>query len=179
LTLAAALPEGRAFALDLQMFISVGIQLINACILAGALSFFLYKPVRNILQARSEKIESQLSKAETDMLEADRLKAMYSEKLEDIEKERLAILDEARAEAAQNIRQMLDDCRRDVTGIKERAFADVQKEREQLHLEMAKYILDVSMTMAGKFISHAIDQETQDRIFQEAISELETVPWQH
>ena len=179
ITLAAAVPEGRAFALDMQMFISVGIQLINACILAYALSRILYKPVTNILSTRAEKINGQLSKAEQDMQEAGRLREMYEAKLAEIDVERIAILDAARAEAAQNSKQLLDESRREVTGIKERAVADVQKERENLHQEMAVYILEVSMMMASKFISQTIDKETQDRIFREAIDELETVSWPH
>ena len=57
--LAKSVPEGRVFALDSQTLISVGIQLLNGIILAVALGYILYKPLKKFMQARSDKIREQ------------------------------------------------------------------------------------------------------------------------
>jgi hypothetical protein len=39
------------------------------------------------------------------------------------------------------------------------------------------HILEVSLAMAGKFVTHTIDKDVQDRMFNEAVAELEDTSW--
>ena len=57
--LAQAVPEGRVFGLDSQTLISIGIQLFNGSILAVALAFILYNPVKDFMEKRREKIQKK------------------------------------------------------------------------------------------------------------------------
>jgi F-type H+-transporting ATPase subunit b len=61
------LPAGRVFGLDTQTLISIGIQLLNAIILALALTFILYKPVKRFLQKRTEMIQKKIDDSEAAM----------------------------------------------------------------------------------------------------------------
>jgi F-type H+-transporting ATPase subunit b len=175
--LLAAVPDGRVFGLDQQTLISIAIMLLNAGVLAAALSFLLYKPVRAFMRQRAERIGAQLSSAEQGMAEADSLKAQYIKKLQEIETERFHVIEAAREAAAKRDTQMMNDTKREIAGLKERATADIQKERERLSDEISMYILEVSTSMAGKFVALTIDKETQDKMFREAIRELEEASW--
>ena len=97
--LAQAVPEGRIFGLDEQTFIQIGMQLLNAIVLAFALAFILYKPVKEFLDKRSEGIQGKINDADATMAKAKELIAEYENKIKDIEKERLDILEEARLQA--------------------------------------------------------------------------------
>ena len=173
----SAVPEGRVFGLDLQTLIGIGIQLFNACLLAFALAKILYRPVRKAMAKRTERIESQMIRAEEDMAKAEELKLQYEKKLQDIESERADILRDAREAAAHRDRQMLAETEKDVRALKERAAADIESERQRLREEVSVHILDVSLAMAGKFVTHAIDKDVQDRMFNETVAELEDSSW--
>ena len=38
-------------------------------------------------------------------------------------------------------------------------------------------VISLSSVMAGKILAHEMDQATQDRLFAEALAELENTPW--
>ena len=169
--------EGRLFGLDRQTLISIGIQLFNACFLAVVLSRILYKPVSGFLSKRADRVRTQLRCAEEDMAEARKLKAHYEKKLEDIEFERVDILESARQLADENSRRILDEAKKEAAAAKERAAEDMQREIERANEEIKLYIIEVSSIIAGKFVTNAIDGDTQDRLFAEAMIELENAAW--
>jgi len=169
--------EGRLFALDRQMLISIGIQLFNISILAAALSFILYKPVSDFIRRRADRIREQMVRARDDVARAGELKAHYEEKLKDIELERAEILKSARRIAAEKSGQILDEAKKEAAAVRERAAAYLQTERERVNKEMKLHVIEVSSLMAEKFVTRAIDGDTQDRLFAEAMAELEDTAW--
>tara|TARA_B100000745_G_scaffold261530_3_gene185413 strand:+ start:4583 stop:5032 length:450 start_codon:yes stop_codon:yes gene_type:complete len=67
----------QAFGIDTKLII---IQIINFVVLAGALSYFLYKPVLGMLEKREEKIAQGVQDAE----EAAKAKASADEEKKEI-----------------------------------------------------------------------------------------------
>ncbi|MCL2486851.1 MAG: F0F1 ATP synthase subunit B [Oscillospiraceae bacterium] len=174
-----AVSDGRLFGLDGQMLISAGIQLFNASVLAAALAFILYKPVRKFLQARTEKIKAQLTGAEESRARADELKASYEKKLEGIESERIGVLDSANELAAQRSGQMIADAQEKIAAMKEQAEAEIAARRERADEETRRHIIEVAGALAEKFMSLNIDEDTQNRLFDETIANLEGVSWKN
>ena len=172
-----AIPAGRLFALDQQMFISIMIQLFNVCVLAAALSYILYRPVSNFIRRRADRIRTQLDHAKEDMIKASKLKAQYEKRLENIELERAEILESARQFADKNSRRILEEAKKEATALRKRATEDIERELERASEDMKLYIIEVSSIIAGKFVADAIDGDTQDRLFAEAIAELENSAW--
>lgn len=175
--LLAASSDGRVFGLDQQTLIQIAIQLFNTCILAAFLTKILYKPVRSFMQKRTERINAQLLKAEQDVAHADELKVQYEGKLKDIEAERRDILEAARRVAMDNTKQILEDARVEAKLIRERAEQDIVREQQRVKDEMRVQIIELSSVMAGKFVTSAMDSDTQDRLFSETVSELEDSTW--
>lgn len=179
LLMAQAVPEGRVFGLDAQTFNSAVIQLINAVILAAALGFLLYKPLKNFLHKRTERIQSQIDEADADMAEAKRLIAEYEKKLTDIEKERKEILEDARLKAADERKIILEEAGQEADEIRKRASERVLAEQEHIQEETRLYIIEIASLMAEKYITQTIDPKTQDRLFEETLAQMEDVQWQN
>ena len=173
-----AVPDGRMFALDQQMLISIIIQLINVALLAMALTFILYKPVRNYLINRTERIYAQMTYARDDVTKAGELKAEYEKKLEEISLERTAILDETNRLATENRGLVLSEAQQEVSAMKARASADIQIEREHANEDIRLQMIEIASFMAEKFVTLSLDAETQDKLFEETLAELEGVVWQ-
>jgi F-type H+-transporting ATPase subunit b len=171
------MPEGRPFGMDMDTVISAGANLINVCVLAVVLAFLLYRPVRDVLRKRAEKIQGQFAQAEENMAKATDLKLQYEQKMEEILREREEILGEARKLAAETSRRLITDAKKEADALRERTTANVKMEWERAETEMRTVIIDVSAVMAEKFVSLAMNKETHDRLFAKTMADLEGVKW--
>ena len=171
----AAAVERPLFSLDAQTFISIGIQLFNACVLAVALRFILYKPVRRFMQKRTDGIKNQMSTAEENNAKADELMALYEQKLTQLEQERYDMLEFAKVQIEEKNEKMISEAQSEIAAMKALADEEIRKDRERADEEMKQYVIDVASYMAGKIVSQSIDESTHERLFEEAMSELETV----
>jgi len=170
-------PPGRVFNIDSQTLIQIVANIINVAILAGFVSFLLYKPVRDILNKRTNRIQGQLIQAEEELEKATDLRRKYEQKMEEVEREREDILGEARKVAADSSRRLLAEAKKEADTIRERATANVEMEWERAENDMRTAIIDVSAIMAEKFVSLAINKETHDKLFEETVSDLEGMTW--
>lgn len=177
--LAQTVPEGRVFGLDSQTLISISIQLFNAIILAVALGYILYKPVKEFMQRRTEKIQTEIEKADATMAKANELIARYDTKLKNIDKERMEILEAARLKAADESKIILKEAKQEAYEIKKRSLESISEEKKRLKEETRLHIIELASFMAQKYITLNIDDETQDKLFEEAIAQLEDAQWQN
>jgi len=161
------------FALDADTFIGMIPNLFSFIVVAGFLTYLLYNPVRRVLKARADRIEGDLSSAEDSKLSAAQLKAKYEQKVSEIEQERVSILDEARKQAGERRTQILDEAKSEAQDVKERAARDIATEREQIKSAVVEAIVDISTDMAARLISTSIDKNAHDKLFAEAMEELE------
>ena len=161
------------FALDPQTFISVGIQLLNAVILAAALAFLLYKPVRKFMRSRADGIQSQLDRAQDDTEAAEKLKVFYEQRLEEIELERAEMLEDARRLADDKRRQLETGTQRELAAMRRRAEAELLAQRERAQEEARLQIIEAATAMAGKIAAVSLDGAARDRLFEETMAELE------
>ena len=175
--LASPVEPGRLFGIDQQTFVAVLANLINLGILGLVMAFLLYKPVRNILRKRTERIQGQLAQAEDEMEKAKELKLQYERKIADVARERDDILSEARKLAADASQRLVAEARKEAEAIKSRASVNVEMEWERAESEMRTAIIDVSALMAEKFVALAINKETHDKLFEDTMADLEGMKW--
>jgi F-type H+-transporting ATPase subunit b len=161
------------FSLELQTFLDMGPILLNFIFMVALLTFLLYKPVRRILQTRSDKIENDLNDAAANKANAEELKAQYEQLIRDIEQERTSILDEAKRIAKDRQNQILSDAKAEAMEIKEKAARDIATEKERIKDDVYHAIVDISTSMAQKLILANIDKSSHDRLFAEAMDDLE------
>ena len=162
--------SGYVIILNQQTVIQVIIQLINTAILCFILSKLLYQPVLKFLNARKEKISSQIDKTEA-------LKKEYEEKLKNIESERTAILQEARTTALKNSQIIISDAKTEATAIKDRANLEIERAEEKAKDDIKKQIVQVSTLMSEKFVAAKMTEDEQNKLVDETISDLEEIEW--
>ncbi|MCL2391419.1 MAG: ATP synthase F0 subunit B [Oscillospiraceae bacterium] len=165
------------FGIDFNTLISAAANLVNVGILGAVLAFLLYRPVRNVLHKRTERIKKQLQQADDEMARAVELRKTYEQKMEDVEKEKEEILTDARKNAAEAGKRLISEAKIEADAARERATANIEMEWERAETQMRTAIIDVSSMMAQKFVSVSIDKETQDNLFDDAVSNLEGMRW--
>ncbi len=168
---------GYVITLDLQFLIQLGIQLINTCILCFILYKLLYKPVLGFLNARKDRIATQIDTANIKLKEADELKASYEAKLQDIEQERAGILENARAAALRNSQEILSEAKQEAENVKNRAMLDIQRAQDNAKEQVKQQIIEVSAAISQKFIASNITEAEQEKLVEDTINDLEGVQW--
>jgi len=159
--------------MDFQMFVDMFPNLLNFVLVAALLTYLLYKPVKKILQARADRVEGDMKDAALSKATAEELKTQYEQKVRDIETERAAILDEARKLANENRERILETAKAEAADVKSRAERDIATEKEQIKGAVHQAIIDISADMAAKLISATIDKTAHEKLFSEAMTELE------
>ena len=171
---AAELPEGSILNLDKSLGYNIIIQLINVIILIAALTFILYKPVLKFLAARKQRINDEIDSARNIREEAAQLREKYEKMLEGIEAQRDEVLLQANKIAVEKSDQLLFEARREAETIHNMAKLEIEAERENVENEIKRQIIEIAHLMAGRFIELSIDQETQDKLIEQALSEWDS-----
>lgn len=177
--LAQNTPEGRVFGLDQQTLISMLIQLLNGVILAVALGFILYKPLKEFMRKRTERIQGKIDNAEATMAKARELIEEYNEKLAQIQITSEEIIEEARQKAADESRAIIESAKQEAQEIRRRTLESIEEDKRRLKEEARLYIIELAFLIAQKYVAQKMDEETQERLFMEAVSELEEAQWQN
>ena len=170
---AAAADVRPLFSLDQQTLIHVGIQLINACVLAFVMRLILYKPVRKFMQNRTQKILEQFAAADEANAKGLELIAHYEQKLIDLEEQRSNVINTAIVEAEAIRDKMVEEAKKDIAEMMIKAKNDIQDDRNRADMDIKQHIIDVASYMAGKFVAYSLDEDTQNKLFEQSLSELE------
>lgn len=176
--LAQAVPEGRVFALDSQTLIGTGIQVLNGIILTAALGFILYKPVKAFMKKRADSIQNRIEESEKTMAKAKELIAEYESKTKNIDKEFDRVLAEARIKAADERKQIIDEANEESDRIKKRAESVIDAEKERIKIETRPYIIELATQIAQSYVALSLEKEEQEKLFDDALAELEQSQWQ-
>ena len=162
------------FGLELPTFLGMIPNLFSVAVLAALMTFLLYNPVKKILSDRAEKIAGELKDAEDKNLSAAELKLKYEQKVREIEQERADIIEAARKEAKERQAQIVEEAKTEAMSLKERAAKDISDEKVRFKDAVHAAIIDISTDMAAKIIEVTVDKNAHNKLFAEALAELET-----
>ena len=172
-SLMSELPPDRFFGMDGQTLRQAAVNAFGVIVLCFILTKLLYKPVRNFLRERAERIRNQLDEARESKASAGELKARYDRRLKDIDLERAAILEEVRKHAAEQRDLIINAAKDEVRDLKDRAGTEIAAERERIRDEIHSAVIDISSDMAEKLLAAAIDRKAHERLFDEGLAELD------
>lgn len=162
---------------DAQTFYAWIMQLINTGVLVALLSYILYEPVVKFLNNRTSRIQESITNAEEMLENAQKMKALYEEKLKGIDAERVQILEVANKRAKDMENDIITSAKQEASTIKTRALSDIELEKEKAFNEMKSQIIDISSIIAQKYVSQNINKDMQNKLLDEVISDLGDATW--
>lgn len=169
----------RLFNLDWQLLADSCLSIIAVFVLFLALSYFLFNPAREMLNARKKKIHDELEDTKQNMETAQSLKAQYEEKLKEIDKEAESILSDARKRALANENQIVAEAKEEASRIIERAKVEAQLEKQKMSDEVKKEMVVLASMVAGKVVAASIDTTVQEQLVNETLKEIGDSTWQN
>lgn len=177
ITLLASELPGRIIGFDAQLIWDLGMQLFSTFLIVIVLYRVLHKPITEMIDKRKKGIAQNIDDAKAAKADANRIKADYEEKINQIDEQAAQILKEARAKALVREEQIIAEARKEAQSIKEKAENDIRLEQERVKDEMKTQMIDVSAMMASKFVALSIDEKKQNEIIDEVIKEMGDVQW--
>ena len=167
----------RLFDLDVQLVNDVVLLAIAVVFLFLIMSNKLFNPARKLLQDRKDGIARDIADAKKDKEEAEKLRLEYEAKLKDINKERDAILAEARQKALKNETKIISDAKEEAAAIIARANEEAELEKKKVADEVKQEMISVAAVMASKVVAANIDTTIQNTLVEQTLKEMGESTW--
>lgn len=145
-------------------------------LLLGLLSAIAWKPIMQGLDKREQGIADTIAATQAASDDAKKLLASYERRLAEAAEEVKAMLDEARRDA-DNLRQsIVSEARQAADEEKQRAHREIGMARDEAIAQLAETAGDLAVSVAGKFLRQKISAEEQQRLVQESVASLKAAP---
>ena len=154
-------------------------QIVNTIIIFLLLRHFLFKPVTEFMEKRTQGIEDKIAEAEAYKQEAMALKSQYDEKLEGIKDERNEMLKEAIRRGEERGDALIQEAREEILKMEARSRLDLEREKAKAIHEFKNQISELAVLAAARIIKHELDPKQHEQMIQEFIEEVGQEKWKH
>ena len=149
---------------------------INFVVLVILLRVLLYKPVKNILDARQQRIAEGLEAA-------DRASANAERQRQEFDKELAAARGDAQTEAkrlAEQTEKMRTEAvqaaEEEAEQIRIEARQEMERERARFASELQREAAELALEISRKVVGAAVDESAQRRLVDQFVAELDRQP---
>lgn len=154
-------------------------QIVNTIIIVLLLRHFLFKPVTEFMEKRTQGIEDQLAGAQAREDEAMALMASYEEKLAGIKEERNEMLKEAVRRGEERGEVLIQEAREEIRKMEERSRIDLEREKTKAIHDFKNQISELAVLAAARIIKEELDPTQHESMIQEFIDEVGQDKWQN
>ena len=150
-------------------------------IIWGALGFFVvfffvwkmgFPAIKKGMEARTERIRSDLAAAETQRTEADNLLADYRAQLADAKNESARIIEEARQSADALKRDQEARLQSELAELRAKATSDIDAAKVQAIADLRGEVASLAVGAAEVVVGKSLDQPTQVQLIEDYINQV-------
>lgn len=149
------------------------VQLVTFLLLLLILGKFLFKPITNLLENRSNQIKNTLDTIASEKQDIEKIKQDYQNQLTDLSKKAIQITQEAAKEGEIQRQKIIAQSQVDANKILERAEAVIAKEKEKAILELKTQTADLSILAASKILERTIDESMAHQLIDKFIEDVD------
>lgn len=147
-------------------------QIINFSVVAGALSYFLYRPILKILDERSKKIEEAQKAAEASLSEKNRLTEVEKAIVHKAEQQAAEVLEKARLNAKKLEQEAADNAAKKAQAQLEKSKTSWEEEKKQHLADMRREFVPAVMAASSKVIEAEIDSKKHQKLLDAELEKL-------
>jgi F-type H+-transporting ATPase subunit b len=134
---------------------------INFIILVYVLNYFMYEPIKKVLNDRKADVNRMLSEADAKMKTAQTFIESGREAINEANTSAKKMIDQASAAAEKMKKEMLVDAKQEVDEHKDRAKEEIRQMKLDAKRSIADEAARLSVVIAEKIIMKKIDRKTQ------------------
>lgn len=148
------------------------LQIINFIVLFLVMRRLLFRPVKEFMEKRTQKIHRELDQARSERAEAAEIKRRYDEELKQVKHRASEIIDRAVRQGETLREEILNRARLEEEALKKRAFGEIEAEKHKALRELRGKIVGLSVAIAGKIIERSLRPEDHRRLVDEFIDKM-------
>lgn len=148
------------------------VTLVIFLVLLAVLGKFAWKPIIEALDRRERAIADQLAATQAAQEDARRLLAEHQAKLAGAADEVRQMLDQARKEAELQKQQVIGEAQEAAATEKRRALAEIDAAKNSALREMAQKTVDSAIGLAGKIVRRQLKPDDHAELISEALREF-------
>ncbi len=133
---------------------------------------FAWGPIVAGLERREQRIADSISAAERQNRQAAELLKSYEMKLQNATNEVREMLDEARRDAQHTQEEIMAKAREEADAERRRALRDIDVATEQAMKRVAEQSVNLAIDLAGKIIHAQLKPEDHNRLIEEAVAKF-------
>ncbi|NDC63332.1 MAG: ATP synthase F0 subunit B [Planctomycetia bacterium] len=144
--------------------------------LLGLLTKFAWKPIMEGLEKREEGIARQIAETKAANEEAKRMLASYERRLAEAAEEVRGMLEEARRDAEGTRQAIVAEARKAADDEQARAKREIQLAKDDALSQIAEKAGHLAVEVAGKFLRERLGPDEQARLVRDSVASLSSRP---
>lgn len=146
--------------------------LLNTLTIYFVAKKFLFRPVMKIIQDRQQEIDAMYAEADTAKESALALEGEYRAQLAAAQETSDAMVKEAMMRGKNREEEILRQANREANAIREKATADIAREKKKALNDAKDEISSLAMEIAGKVVGKSLDTSRQHQLVDSFLEEL-------
>ncbi|VEP14546.1 ATP synthase subunit b 2 [Hyella patelloides LEGE 07179] len=147
-------------------------QIINFLILVALLKRFLYKPITQAMEARSQRIERQLATAAEKEKDAEVEKELYLQKQQELASQKQAWLEQTKQEVEQEKEKLTQQAQAEVNQARSQWYANLEQDRQKFTCELRDRLSQQVAITTRKALSDLANANLETQIIETFIDRL-------
>ena len=144
-------------------------QIINFLILLSLLVFFGYKPIRRMLDERSNRIRKSMEQVEATKQEYENARVEVEKRISKARDEGQLIVGQAEKAGVRIKEEAREAARKEAQAIVEKTKSEIERERNTIINELRKEFVDTAILAAEKVIRETLDKEKHRLIIEKTM----------
>lgn len=153
-------------------FFTAVFTLANTVALFLVLKKFLFKPVLKMIQDRQQEIDDMYADADKAKTDAKLMQEEYRQKLSAATATSEKIVKDAVARGQSREEEIIRQANREADAIRDKAAADVSREKRKAVNDAKDQICVIAMDIAGKVVGRELNADDQSQLVDSFIAEL-------
>ncbi len=149
------------------------VGLFNFAIFAGIIIYFGGSYIQEFFANRRAEFLRDMEAAKEARKEAEKRLEEYDQKLDELEGERQALLDEYHAQGEREKQRIIEEAKQQVERMRADAEATIDQEVKKAKSVLEQQAVDLAIEMARDKARERIDDDAQDGLFDDYISQLD------
>ncbi len=149
------------------------LQAVNFLVLVWLLKRFLFKPVEAIVVKRKQEISRALAEAAAAREGAERARKDFESRASQIEAHRQTVIDEARAELADERSKMIEAARLEIEKLNSAALKRIDEERDGAAREVFDRSVQIAVSLAQRLLQAFAGPRVEELLLDRVLDHLD------
>lgn len=153
--------------------LDIVIHIINIVVLFLLLRLLIYKPVRNFMSEREDKISKQLNDAQAAHQEVETMQLQCSAQLNEAKEQASQVVRNSEEKASKAADSILEGARKEAGSILENARKQAEEDRRRAIASMQEEVANLAMEMAGRILRREVRLEDNRAVVEDFFKKAE------